>query len=245
MLVVGKGGSAGGRRDSDSYGYAYYSGGGSGMVAYKKNILTESYPTLLSINFNDTTFTDAIASTKVSFNSNTYIIAAGGFKDANNSINGATSVSYYVNGVDRTSTLNGYGSSGGGAGGAGGGGSAGRGLNCNGLSQMGAGGIGGTGIYGWPGGSLNGNISLTGGTGVKLGGVIPITTIFHGTGTGGNGSLDTNAKIVGGGGGAGYGNGGSNSSGGYGSGGGSGTSGLTPVGGNGIVCLYYHNDPIE
>lgn len=131
---------------------------------------------------------------------------------------------------------NGYGAGGGGGNDVyGGGGSGSSGAGGNGAFQSeGAGGAGGDGPFGYNGGS---GFRNNGGVGSKSPLVIPLSSIFGGTGMGGT------ANSFFGGGGAGYGNGGGSSSPGYG-GGGAGGSTSSQNGGKGILVVYFHNDPI-
>ena len=218
MLVVGKGGAT-----TTSYG------GGSGMVAYKKNmeIIPETF-SAISVNFTNDTLVWLLS--EVGAVASNYIQAGNG-----NLSDGATAVQYWLNGDSAVDQLDGYGSNGGGGkfsnnvvknAGTAGGGSAGNG------SYLGTAGKGGDGTFGYQG--------YGGGTGVSKGNVIPVYSIFQGYAAGGGGQYDDNTNAGGAGG---YGSGSSwNASGkpDYGAGANGGNRNIS----DGIVCLYYHNDPL-
>ena len=214
MLVVGKGAKV-----SGSYG------GGSGMVAYKKNM--EIIPgtfSAISVNFTNDTLVWLLA--EVGASASNYIQAGNG-----NLGDGATAVQYWLNGSSAVDQLDGYGSNGGGGyirtsgtvvGYAGGG--------SNGDADGDIPGVGGDGKFGYKGGGSNAGIGITKGT------IIPLTSIFSGTGKGGRSSVS-----LAGGGAGGYGDGNIEVTG-YGNGL---AAGASYTQSQGIVCLYYHNDPIE
>ena len=218
MLVVGKGGAT-----ITSYG------GGSGMVIYKKNM--EIIPgtfSAIGVNFDNDTLVYLLS--EVGAVASNYIQAGNG-----NLGDGATAVQYWLNGSSAVDQLDGYGSNGGGGkitnnivknAGTAGGGSAGDG------SQLGTAGKGGDGTFGYRG--------YGGGSGVSKGSVIPIYSIFQGYAAGGQGYYADNSNAGGAGG---YGSGNSwNTSGkpDYGAGANGGNRNIS----DGIVCLYYHIDPL-
>jgi hypothetical protein len=224
MLVVGKG-----------YVVPYSAttptgtGGGSGMVVYVKNWQTKSsfgyYNRINTISFGDT-YTllevDRAINANGSIQHHYHQIQAGNA----NSRDGAALVAWIANvgepsQSDWTSQLDGYGSNAGSNSYLyGGGGSNGNANNSN-------GGSGGDGTFGHQGG--------TGGTAVTKGTIIPLNSIFGGSGLGG-GSYGSGTLSY-------YGSAGGYSggdTGGY----GQGVSYRWNYQSAGLVCLYYHNDPI-
>lgn len=223
MLVVGKG-----VRFSGSYG------GGSGMIIYKKNFEISSFyeGQIDQIQFSKTTTYDPkITGTSVlmSLDRNEDYVREICAQDALNQ-NGADTLHYTLGPTDITFELDGYGSNGGGGyirtsgtvvGYAGGG--------SNGDADGDIPGVGGDGKFGYKGGGSNAGIGITKGT------IIPLTSIFSGTGKGGRGSAS-----LGGGGAGGYSDGNIEVTG-YGNGL---AAGASYTQSQGIVCLYYHNEPI-
>ena len=237
MLVVGKGSLNVG---SD--------GGGSGMVIYKKNLEISSFyqRVIESIEFNRETFYGPkITGTEIQM---TFIEVGQKVICAQNASgrNGADTPYYYMSNTDLTSELDGWGSGGGGGtyrasgmsvyynyGGAGSNGNADN-------AELGWN-KGGDGSYGYHGAGQVYSQGFTKGV------VIPVTSIFGGTGKGGYPNTGTTYGCSGGA--AGYGNGGGDNSGGlkggYGAGNGyNGSMTMPTETSSGIVCLYYHNDPI-
>lgn len=227
ILIVGRGGDYGNNTDSTG-------AGGGGGVIYAPNIRITDLP---KINITFLTYTSVDDGGLTNFTC--YKGQDGGKFNDKNGGNGGQAAS-----VGSFSVVT-AGGNGGGNGGyryypGGGGGSS---------SDAGAGataGAGGDGPFSHKGGNYAGGAP---GTPTNTT-TIPLTSIFNGTGKGGQGGGGIND---GGGGGGGYGNGGNAVKGnylppGYG-GGGAGVPNSEGgsnygKGGTGIVCLYYHNDPI-
>ena len=230
MLVVGKG-----------YVVPYSSttptgyGGGSGMVAYKKNVAISSMGTATKIDVGFDSQQGSPTATKTGtylrYHETDYSTSNERLISAANAIdrNGAVYVYFYKGSILSIDELDGYDSNAGSNNYLYGGGGS------NGNSDRLTGGPGGDGPFGYQGG-LGG--ATTKGT------VIPLTSIFGGNGKGGNAYYSAGTSRGGGAGGygAGYGldNQPSSDHKSYGAGGWNKTYGP----GDGIVCLYYHNDPL-
>ena len=241
ILVVGSGGAGSVSQPSNSLTGP---GGGSGGVAYIPNILISELPSVkITFNPGDTVLTN-IDNTSIAICNR----GSAGTVDGASAGGGAGGIAA----VYRSGAIA--------VGGNGGGGGAytsgsdrsgsGAGSNGNGNSEnvSTSGGLGGDGTF-----------AHTGGTGDSAGGaagtpsnstIIPLTTIFNGTGKGGSIS---GVRGSGGGGGGGYGGGGDASAytptaAGLGAGGGgdgiSSTATTTLAGGTSVVAIYYHDNPI-
>ena len=223
MLVVGKGARSNGEAN-------VVIGGGSGMVVYKKNleILSGTF-SAINVDFTNDTLVYLLPEVG-STSEDSYIEAGNG-----SGYYGGSTVQYWLNGISVLDQLDGYGSNGGGNGQTGSSASTYGGGGSNGNSDRLTGGLGGDGLFGYQGG-LGG--ATTKGT------VIPLTSIFGGNGKGGNAYYGSGTSRGGGAGGYGAGYGLDNQSSSdhksYGAGGWNKTYGP----GDGIVCLYYHNDPL-
>ena len=230
MLIVGRGGDYGNNTDSTG-------AGGGGGVIYAPNIRITDLPKI-NITFLTYTSVDDGGST----NFTCYKGQNGVHLNKKDGGQGGQAAS-----VGTFSVVTAGGNGGGNGGGDGGGDrnpSGGGGSYANGFNVTG--GKGGDGTFSHRGG---GSAPGMPGTPANTT-IIPLTSIFNGTGKGGDTSSNWTA---GGGGGGGYGNGGNAVKGnylppGYG-GGGAGVPNSEGgsnygKGGAGIVCLYYHNDPI-
>ena len=222
MLVVGKGARSNGEAN-------IVIGGGSGMVVYKKNleILSGTF-SAINVDFTNDTLVYLLPEVG-STSEDSYIEAGNG-----SGYSGGSTVQYWLNGISVLDQLDGYGSNGGGNGRTGSSASTYGGGGSSGNSDRLTGGPGGDGPFGYQG-NLGG--ATTKGT------VIPLTSIFGGNGKGGNAYFGGGTSRGGGAGGygAGYGldNQPSSDHKSYGAGG---WNAYGP--GDGIVCLYYHNDPL-
>ena len=222
MLVVGKGARSNGESN-------VVIGGGSGMVVYKKNfeILPGTF-SAINVDFTNNTLVYLLPEVG-STSEDSYIEAGNG-----DAYMGAGTVNYWLNGVSVLDQLDGYGSNGGGNGKTGSSASTFGGGGSNGNSSSQSGGSGGDGTFGYAGNLGGGHTKGT---------VIPLTSIFGGNGKGGNAYYNGGTSRGGGAGGygAGYGldNQPSSDHKSYGAGG---WNAYGP--GDGIVCLYYHNDPL-
>ena len=224
----------------------YRGGGGGGGMCFVKNIIVADYLVIPEMaNSSDRSrvyfrvgseLNGVIAHQAVRYTSSN-IGGTGGEAESIRTPPGTTILAGGTGGGSGSGSSGGPGDQGGG-----GGGTKLKGKDYN--NNGGVGGDGGDGIISNPGGK-----SLIVATGGQTGSpynstVIPLTSIFNGTGKGGN------AGYAGGGGGGGYGNGGNGgqfnaSAGGYGAGGG-GTQLGDEAGdyGTGVICIYYHNNLI-
>ena len=208
MLVVGKGARSNGEANA-------VIGGGSGMVVYKKNleILSGTF-SAINVDFTNDTLVYLLPEVG-STSEDSYIEAGNG-----SGYYGGSTVQYWLNGISVLDQLDGYGSNGGGNGQTGSSASTYGGGGSNGNANNSNGGSGGDGTFGHQGGT--GGITRTKGT------IIPLNSIFGGSGLGG-GSYGSAGGYSGG------------DTGGY----GQGVSYRWNYQSAGLVCLYYHNDPIE
>ena len=226
ILIVGRGGDYGNNTDSTG-------AGGGGGVIYAPNIHITDLP---RINITFLTYTSVDDGGLTNFTC--YKGQNGAHLNKKDGGQGGQAASVGTFSVV-TAGGNGGGNGGGDSNPSGGGGSYANGFNVT-------GGKGGDGTFSHKGG---GSAPGMPGTPANTT-IIPLTSIFNGTGKGGN---TTSNWADGGGGGGGYGNGGNAGKGnylppGYG-GGGAGVPNSEGgsnygKGGAGIVCLYYHNDPI-
>ena len=256
MLLVGRGGYG---KDTDNTPNAPdwhggCMGGDSAIVAYRKNFEIGSSVTGVwgfnTISFRKSTSKGTGLYVKFTYHSFVYEVFLGDQKNGQDHRD--TYWSFKVNGEEKSSALV-YGKNEGGLAApglvAGAGGSYGNGQYDESVSSgTKYGGSGGDGRYGNQGPGYN--------IGLKANSVIPVQSIFGGTGEGRAGYLNTNSGLRTGAacwGGAGYDNSnetivGTVRTAGYGSGQcaspGDVDAGNTNVEGSGIVCLYYHNDPL-
>ena len=222
-------------------------GGDGGMIAYKKNIITSSDGVggmgwITQIDFRDSMTGPSSLGLFVRYNQSLGNQITAFLGDMSNgqdrrqdywefALNGETDSDLFVYGRTEgglaTSVLT-----------AGSGGTYGSGEQTTSTASIMQGGEGGDGRLGTQGPDYN--------TGIRASETIPIQSVFGGIGTGGLSyfTSTTNCKASGGGG---YGEANPNGSAGYGAGGtcfkiGSGTNDYNE--GAGIVCIYYHNNPI-
>ena len=247
MLLVGRGGYG---KDTDNTPnvpdwHGGCMGGDSAIVAYHKNFEIGSSITGMwgfnTISFRESTSNGTGLYVKFTYHSFVYEVFLGDQKNGQEYRD--TYWSFKVNGEENSSVFV-YGRNEGGLAApglvAGAGGSYGNGQYDESVSSgTKYGGSGGDGRYGNQGPEYN--------SGLKAGSVIPVQSIFGGTGEGAGSYFNTvtNCKAGGAGG---YGNGNMNGKAGYGAGGtafktSSSSTDLYDEG-DGIICLYYHNTPI-
>ena len=247
MLLVGRGGYG---KDTDNTPnvpdwHGGCMGGDSAIVAYHKNFEIGSSVTGMwgfnTISFRESTSNGTGLYVKFTYHSFVYEVFLGDQK--NGQEHRDTYWSFKVNGEENSSAFV-YGRNEGGLAApglvAGAGGSYGNGQYDESVSSgTKYGGSGGDGRYGNQGPEYN--------SGLKAGSVIPVQSIFGGTGEGAGSYFNTvtNCKAGGAGG---YGDGNMNGKAGYGAGGtafktSSSSTDLYDEG-DGIICLYYHNTPI-
>ena len=249
LLIVGRGGR--GKNTDNAPNEPQWiggcMGGDGGMIAYKKNIITSSDGVggmgwITQIDFRHSMSGSSSPGLYVRYNQSLGNEITAFLGDMSNgqdhrqdywefALNGETDSDLFVYGRTEgglaTSVLT-----------AGSGGTYGSGEQTTSTASTMQGGEGGDGRLGTQGPDYN--------TGIRASETIPIQSVFGGIGTGGSSyfTSTTNCKASGGGG---YGEANPNGSAGYGAGGtcfkiGSGTNDYNE--GAGIVCIYYHNNPI-